>query len=120
MTWAFCRGCLNKQRQIDDLKEEIVRLKGKLRHQERSAKEGFFGSSTPSSKVPLKPNTLAERQAQIVADLDPTKGDVHYVLFDVARQTGDRPTAVREAGEYLKTGKNTVWKRAVEGFLKEP
>ena len=64
MTWAFCRGCLNKQRQIDDLKEEIVRLKAKLRHQERTAKEGFFGSSTPSSKVHLKPNTLAERQAR--------------------------------------------------------
>jgi hypothetical protein len=64
MTWSFCRACLEKQRQIDDLKEEIVRLKGKLRHQERTAQEGFFGSSTPSSKVPVKPDTLAERQAR--------------------------------------------------------
>jgi len=64
MTWPFCRSCLEKQREIDDLKEEIVRLKAKLRYQERTAKEGFFGSSTPSAKVPLKPNTLAERRAR--------------------------------------------------------
>ncbi len=64
MSWAFCRGCLEKQRKIDDLKEEIVRLQAKLRHQERTAKEGFFGSSTPSAKVPVKPSSLAERRAR--------------------------------------------------------
>ena len=42
---------------IDRLQEEIVRLKARLRYQERTAKEGPFGSSTPSSKVPLKANT---------------------------------------------------------------
>jgi len=57
-----CLQCLEKQRQIDDLKEQIVLLKARLRYQERTAKEGLFGSSTPSSKVPVKANTLAERQ----------------------------------------------------------
>ena len=42
---------------IDRLQEEIVRLKARLRHQERTAKEGPFGSSTPSAKIPLKANT---------------------------------------------------------------
>ncbi len=51
-----CPECLKKQREIDALKEENQRLKQKLRYQERKAQEGFFGSSTPSSKVPLKPN----------------------------------------------------------------
>ena len=60
----YCPQCLEKQRQINDLKEEIVLLKAKLRYQERTAKEGVFGSSTPSSKVPVKPNALAERQAR--------------------------------------------------------
>jgi len=60
----YCPQCLEKQRQINDLKDEIVLLKAKLRYQERTAKEGLFGSSTPSSKVPLKPNTLGERQAR--------------------------------------------------------
>jgi len=38
----------------------MVRLKAKLRYQERTAKEGPFGSSTPSAKVPLKANTPPE------------------------------------------------------------
>ena len=41
---------------IDQLQQEIVRLKARLRHQERSAQEGPFGSSTPSAKIPLKAN----------------------------------------------------------------
>jgi len=45
---------------IDRLQEEIVRLKARLRHQERTAKEGPFGSSTPSAKIPLKANTPPE------------------------------------------------------------
>lgn len=36
----------------------------KLRYQERTAREGPFGSSTPSAKLPTKPNTLPERQAR--------------------------------------------------------
>jgi transposase len=45
---------------IDRLQEEIVRLKARLRHQERTAQEGPFGSSTPSAKIPLKANTPPE------------------------------------------------------------
>ena len=45
---------------IDRLQEENVRLKARLRYQERTAKEGPFGSSTPSAKVPFKANTLPE------------------------------------------------------------
>jgi len=58
----YCPGCFEKQQKIDALQEQIVSLKAKLRHQERSATEGYFGSSTPSSQIPIKPNTLAERQ----------------------------------------------------------
>jgi transposase len=53
-----CPECLKKQREIDRLHEEILSLKDKLRYQERKAKEGYFGSSTPSSKVPAKENTV--------------------------------------------------------------
>lgn len=45
---------------IDRLQEEIVRLKARLRYQERTAQEGPFGSSTPSAKVLLKANTPPE------------------------------------------------------------
>jgi transposase len=52
-----CPSCLEKQRQIDRLMEENQRLKQKLRYQQRKAQEGFFGSSTPSSQLPVKSNT---------------------------------------------------------------
>jgi transposase len=58
----LCSECLKKQREIDQLSEEIKRLKAKLRYQERKEREGFFGSSTPSSKMPLKPNTPQEKE----------------------------------------------------------
>ncbi len=38
------------------MKEEIHRLHQKLAYQGRKEKEGFFGSSTPSAKLPLKAN----------------------------------------------------------------
>jgi transposase len=57
-----CEGCLEKQRQIDQLLEEVQRLKAKLRYQERKGQEGFFGSSTPSSQRPLKAHTGKENR----------------------------------------------------------
>jgi hypothetical protein len=52
-----CAFCLQKQRRIDELEEEVKRLRAKVCYQERKEKEGFFGSSTPSSKKPVKPNS---------------------------------------------------------------
>jgi transposase len=57
-----CEGCLEKQREIDRLKEEIQQLRVKLSAKKRKDKEGFFGSSTPSSQLPVKANTSAENQ----------------------------------------------------------
>lgn len=59
---TYCRECLSKQQKINELQEEIDSLKSKLRYQERTAKEGFFGSSTPSSKLPVKANSSKEQQ----------------------------------------------------------
>jgi len=52
-----CPLCLEKQRKIDDLQEEIKRLRSALGRHKRKEEEGFFGSSTPSAKKPLKPNS---------------------------------------------------------------
>lgn len=48
---------MEKQQELDRLKEENARLKARLRYQERTAQEGFFGSSTSSAKRPVKANT---------------------------------------------------------------
>jgi transposase len=57
---SFCEGCFEKQRRIDELTEENERLKQALHYRQRRENEGFFGSSTPSSKVPVKTNTAEE------------------------------------------------------------
>ena len=59
---TYCKECLSRQQKINELEEEIISLKTKLHYQERTAKEGFFGSSTPSAKIPVKPNSSAEYQ----------------------------------------------------------
>ena len=59
-----CDGCFEKQRVIDRQLEEIQRLKQKLNVNQRKSEKGFFGSAAPSSKIPLKPNSLAENQAK--------------------------------------------------------
>ncbi len=58
----YCPGCFEKQSKIDQLLEENERLRQKLRYEERKAKEGFFGSSTPSSKIPFKGNQTGKRK----------------------------------------------------------
>ena len=55
---------MEKQQKIDRLEEQLQRVKAKLRYQQRTAAEGPFGSSTPSSKVPLKANSLEENRAR--------------------------------------------------------
>jgi transposase len=59
---TYCEGCFEKQRKIDALTEENKQLKAKLKYLERKEQEGYFGSSTPSSKVPFKTNAPAENQ----------------------------------------------------------
>jgi len=61
----FCPGCFEKQRLIDELKEEVRRLKQQLRYRERQAKGGPFGSSTPSARRPFKANSSEEQRAKV-------------------------------------------------------
>ena len=58
----YCRACFEKQQRINKLEVENERLKARLYARQRSAKEGPFGSATPSSKVPFKANALSQRQ----------------------------------------------------------
>ena len=53
----ICSECLKKQEKIYRLEEENKSLKAKLEYKQRKEKEGLFGSSTPSSKQPVKSNS---------------------------------------------------------------
>lgn len=57
----LCEGCLEKQREIDRLREEVRLLKARLNQRERQQEEGVFGSSTPSSLKPLKANSKQDQ-----------------------------------------------------------
>lgn len=61
---GFCSGCFEKQKKIDDLTEEVNRLKAQLHYREAKQKQGFFGSSTPSSQKPVKANSEPEKQSK--------------------------------------------------------
>ena len=52
----YCKDCFEKQLRIDELTEENTRLKVQLKYRERKEEEGYFGPSTPSSKIPFKKN----------------------------------------------------------------
>ena len=54
---AICSNCIEKDVKIYDLTQEIKRLKNIIKSQKIKQKEGFFGTSTPSSKIPIKGNT---------------------------------------------------------------
>lgn len=56
-----CAACFEKQREIDRLREEVTRLRSQLCQRQRDATAPPFGSSTPSSKIPLKSNTTPEQ-----------------------------------------------------------
>ena len=62
MSWQYCTECLKKQQKINRLEDENRQLKATLKYQKQRQKDGFFGSSTPSSKVPVKSSSLPERQ----------------------------------------------------------
>lgn len=51
-----CEGCLEKQRQIDQLEEEIQRLKAKLRYQDKNERNKKGVLDLP----PLLPNYLSK------------------------------------------------------------
>ncbi|MGI9106675.1 MAG: IS66 family transposase [Pyrinomonadaceae bacterium] len=56
-----CESCFQKQLKIDRLTQENESLRGELQRLKRKAVEGFFSSSTPSSKIPLKENAPEEK-----------------------------------------------------------
>lgn len=54
LTRPLCPQCVKLQEEIKWLREEKHRLEAQLRYQQRKIDEGYFGSSTPSSKKPFK------------------------------------------------------------------
>ena len=58
-----CPICLDKQRRIDELEDEVKSLRAVLGREQRKMQDGFFGSSTPSSKKPFK-KTIEKKEGK--------------------------------------------------------
>ena len=87
---GYCQGCFDKQREIDRLKDDNGRLRDRLRYQERCARaEGFFGSATPSSKIPVKPNTSPPEPRQRLRG-GAKKGHVGHGRKAATKKTAER------------------------------
>ena len=50
---AYCKGCIEKELKIAELKETIKGFKAKLRYRERKEEEGYFGANHPFIKGTL-------------------------------------------------------------------
>ena len=88
----YCPACLEKQQIINRLTVDNERLRARLRAQERSALEGAFGAATPSSKIPIKPNTLCERQSRCGGQKPGHKG---HGRTTVSEDVADRLERIR-------------------------
>lgn len=86
-----CTECFAKQLKIDKLTEENQRLKAKLHYRDRAQEEGFFGSATPSAKLPVKANTHAPRQPK---KRGAVPGHVAHTRKAPDQKTADRVVAV--------------------------
>jgi transposase len=92
----YCLDCFKKQQEINRLKDRIAHLEGKLRLRPSQARAEPFGSSTPSSKIPLKPSSLPERQAKTGGGRPGHKGNGRQAIPpDQADRLVDVPGAGR-------------------------
>jgi len=105
-----CPVCLEKQRRIDDLEDEVKRLRAALGREERKAQEGLFGSSTPSSKKPVKKN-IEKREGKPKGARPGHKG---HGRKGHVEGTSDRTVDVAPDTELCPQCGNTLVKKGIE------
>jgi hypothetical protein len=82
-----CKGCFEKKLEIDRLRAENNLLKQKLNSQAKRDKEGFFGKSTPSAKLPVKENTAEDNREKRGGS---KKGHVGHGRTAASREVADK------------------------------
>jgi len=111
----ICVGCLEKQQEINRKDEEIKSLKAKLRYREARGKKAF-GSSTPSSRVAVKANSLEENQAKRGGA---KKGHVGHGRKSASEQSADRVEEIVVEGNCPDCGEELNSKGQRERTVKE-
>jgi len=117
---SYCKGCFEKQQSIDRLEEEVSSLRAKLRYREDKDKEPFFGSSTPSSRLPFKENSLEENRHNKGGAKEGHKGNGRTSIpIDKADEIIDRFVETENCpycGGMLEY-KETIFRSVVDVFL---
>lgn len=118
----LCSACLDKQREIDRLKEEVARLRSQLCQRKRDAAAAPFASSTPSSKIPIKPNATPHQIGKRGgAQLGHTGHGRHAVLAaDAERVVAVGDTCPRCGGGLVAKGWQTCSVLEMQPVIVEP
>jgi transposase len=82
-----CSKCLEKDVKIYDLTQKIEHLQKIIDFQKKKQKEGPFGSSTPSSKIPIKENTKVDNKNKNGGG---KKGHKGYGRKKISEETADK------------------------------
>ncbi len=117
-----CSACLDKQREIDRLREEVARLRSQLCQRKRDAAAAPFASSTPSSKIPIKPNATPHQIGKRGgAQLGHTGHGRHAVLAaDAERVVAVGDTCPRCGGGLVAKGWQTRSVLEMQPVIVEP
>ena len=117
---SYCEGCFQKQCRIDQLEELVISLKGKLQYREEKDNQPFFGSATPSSRLPVKENTLEENRKKRGGAKNGHKGTGRKrISKDSADKVIERPIEEENCpacGGKLEH-KDTLWRGVIDSFL---
>lgn len=89
MNVHLCQGCFEKMRklsakdaEIRKLRDEVLRLREQLGRRHRTVTEEPFGSSTPSSKKPVKASTTEENLAKRGGSVEGHAGNGRSAIGD--------------------------------------
>lgn len=117
---SYCEGCFQKQCEIDRLRQRLKSAEAKLKYRDEKDNQPFFGSATPSSRLPVKKNTLEENRKKQGGAKDGHKGNGRKrISKDSADKIIERPVEEESCpacGGELKY-KDTLWRGVIDSFL---
>ena len=106
----FCLDCFEKQRRIDQLEEEVRRLKQQWHYRERRAEQGPFGSSTPSARRPFQAHSSEDgvEDRRVAADNHRAERELRPTIITRKTSFGSQSDAGAKTREILTTLVHTL------------
>lgn len=109
-SFSFCQNCFEKQLLIDKLQDENQRLKQRIKILEKRNKDGYFGSSTPSSKKPFKEKAKAENKKKKGGAV---KGHIGYGRKKINEEDADIIESISGNTHCPSCGSKLIYKETI-------